>query len=195
MLLDIEKLSAHARERLTPERYRHSVAVQKRAVYLAGRYGADWYKAAVAGLLHDICHDMDYPEQLNYLHCCGILLDVLALENPPTWHAVAGARYIQDTLGIRDQDVVDAVRYHTTGRAEMTLLDKVVYIADLTSEDRTFPDIDKVRALSERSLDEAVRYSLCYTVEQLIHRGKPLIRDAWEAYNYYLLKEPENDIL
>lgn len=197
-LPDLEKLRAHAQAKLTPQRYRHSVAVQKRAAELARRYGVDWYKAAVAGLLHDICHDMDKAAQLNYIKSCGILLDDLALENPPVWHAVAGTQYARRVLGIRDRGILGAIRCHTTGRAGMTALEKVVYVADLTSEDRVFPDIERVRAISNRSLDAAVLYSLRYTNEKLIRCGRPLVREGWEAYNYYvlhvdsdLIKEPE----
>lgn len=185
MLPDLERLRQSVRERLSPKRYRHSVAVQKRAAHLAQLYGADWYRAAVAGLLHDICHDLDRDAQLNYMRAHDILCDTATMENPPIWHAITGACFAREALGIRDEEILSAIRYHTTGRAEMTQLEKVVYVADLTSEDRTFPDIAYVRALSERSLEQALFYSLRHTMKKLIRNGKPLVRDAWEAYNYY----------
>lgn len=193
--IDLETMRTHLQGKVTPERYCHCQAVSRRAVHLAGLYGADPHKACVAGLLHDICHDMSDEELLNYLKGCGILLDILSLENPPTWHAIAGAHYVRAELGIADDEIIGAIRYHTTGRAGMTVLEKVVYIADLTSADRKFLDIDHVRQLSEQSLDAAVRYSICYTVEKLIRRKNPLIRDAWEAYNYFVrIKESQEHI-
>lgn len=186
MLPDIHKLRQAAKAKLTPRRYRHSLAVQKQAIHLAGRYGADWYKAAVAAIIHDICKDMHPDAQLNYLKSCGILVDVLTLENPAVWHAMAGEQYAKEILEIDDPDILSAVRYHTTGRKAMSLLEKVIYIADFTSEDRHYPDVACVRALSEQSLDLAVQYCLRHTMQTLLHTSRPIIQDAWEAYNYYM---------
>ena len=123
----------------------------------------------------------------------------LTMLSPPVCHEFAGAHYIGDVHGVKDEAVIAAVRWHTTGRADMSLLEKVVYIADLTSEDRTFPDIERVRALSEESLDAAVRYAQCYVMEKLVRQRKPVVQEAWEAYNYYLPcgveKEPVDDVL
>lgn len=186
MLPDIEKLRRQVEDKLSPERYRHSVAVQKQAVHLAGIHGGDWYKAGVAGLVHDVCHDMSYDEQLNYLRCCGILLDTLTMENPAVWHAICAGIYVEEVLGISDGEIVSAVRFHTTGRRAMSLLEKIVYVADLTSEDRVFSDSVELRALAEQSLDAVMKRSLQYTVAKLVREGNPLIQDAWEAYNYYI---------
>ena len=192
MLPDLEKLRAHVQEKLSPERYRHSIAVQKAAMSLAKRHGADWYKAGVAGLVHDICKGMDEAEQLNYLRACGILPDILTLENPPIWHAMAAACYAEDALGIDDQEILDAVRYHATGRADMSLLEKVVYVADLISEAREFEDAPMMRKMAENTLDGVIRYSLRYIIHKVVRQGNPLVQDAWEAYNFYILDEKES---
>lgn len=197
MLYDLEKLRVQVQQRLTPRRYAHSIAVQKQAVYLAKQYGADWYKAGVAGLVHDVCKDMDQDAQLNYLRSCGILLDVLTQDHPPVWHAIAGAEYAHRVMGIDDDEICGAIRYHTTGRRAMTLLEKVIYIADLTSEDRNYPDVGRVRKLATQSLDDAVWYCQRYIMGKLVLAGEPIMQEAWEAYNYYLsacdaaVKEPK----
>lgn len=188
MLYDLDKLREHVKGRLSEKRYRHSVCVQKEAMRLALRHGADWHKAGVAGLLHDICKDLPLGAQLNYLRSCGILLNILALENPGIWHAAAGAAYIERTLGIGDGEIIDAVRYHTTGRREMTPLEQVVFVADLTSADRDYPDVAHMRALADKDLDEAVLYAVRHAVQTLVKAEKPLTADTWEAYNYYLAK-------
>lgn len=190
MLLDLEKLRRAVEERLSPKRYAHSLAVEKQAAALARLHGADWFKAAAAGLLHDICHDLDEASQLNYLRSCGILLDVLTLENPPIWHAISGARYVQDVLGVTDREIVDAIRYHTTGRRDMSPLEKVVYVADLTSDDRTYPGVETYREAAGQSLDKVMRLSLRHTLQGLTDAGKPIVQDAYEAYNYYLPVAP-----
>lgn len=193
MTYDLEKLRLHIAGRLTPKRYNHSVEVQKAATRLAKHYGIDWYKAGVAGLLHDVCHDMSYGDQLNYLRSCGILPDDLTLENPPLWHAIAGSVYVRDALGIDDEEIASAIRWHTSGRAEMSMMEKVVYVADLVSNDRDSPDLPMLREMAGQSLDTVMLYSLRYTLGRILHKGYPLVREAWEAYNYYLIKENELD--
>ena len=168
--------------RLTEKRYAHSLAVADRAVFLAKKYGADVQKAREAGLLHDIMKDADQNTQLQILQEFGILLDTATRVSPPLWHAVAGAAFLQHILHV-DEDVVTAVRYHTTGRAGMSLLEKVVYLADFTSDDRDYPDVDTMRALSEESIPAAMLYALQYTVTDLANRAKPIHPDTLYAYN------------
>lgn len=187
MFYDINRMRRAVQSEVSEKRYRHCIAVQKKAVELSKIHGGDWYKAAVAGLLHDICREMPLEAQLNYLRRCGILLDTQILENPPIWHGLCGAEYIRAELGVKDSEILDSIRYHTTGRAAMTTLEKVVYIADLTSEDRDFPDVDYVRKLGEENLDEAMAYSLSYSITKVVSRKCPIVLDTFEAYNYYTL--------
>jgi nicotinate-nucleotide adenylyltransferase len=189
MLYDLEKLRLHVEGRVSPARYEHSLAVQKMAIQLAKRYGADWYKAGVAGLLHDVCKSTDDGETLNYLRACGILPDILTLENPGVWHAIAAAEYVQEVLGVSDGEIISAIRWHATAREDMTTLEKVIYVADLISEDRDFDDAPMLRKMAENSLEAVLRYSLGWIIRQVTNRGKPIIQETWEAYNYYVLEE------
>ena len=148
------------KERLTPKRFAHSLNVMERAVELANIHGADPQKAELAGLIHDIGKNTPIKILLQTLEKSDILLSSVDLASPPIWHAPCGFLYARDALGIRDEDVLNAIRYHTTGRAGMSKLEKVVYLADLTSADRDFSDVKKVRKLSEQDLDEAIFYSL-----------------------------------
>lgn len=192
MLPDMEKLRRAVEKRLTAGRYAHSLAVCRRAMELAGRWGADWYAAGVAGLVHDVCKDMSRAAQLNYLRACGIIPDNLTMGNPAVWHAAAGAEYARRELGVRDEAILDAVRYHTTGRRAMSRLEQVVYVADLTSADRAYPDVARMRELSEQSLEAAVFYAVRHAVRTLSAAELPLTRETWEAYNYYLPYYTEN---
>ena len=177
------------RERLTPKRYRHSLNVMERAVELAGIFGADPRKAELAGLLHDAEKNTDPKILLQSLEKSDILLSSVDLASPPIWHAPCGFLYARDALGIRDEDVLNAIRYHTTGRAGMSKLEKVVYLADLTSADRDFSDVKKVRKLSEQDLDEAIFYSLQYLLGDLVEKGMPLQPDSLACYNEIALKK------
>lgn len=170
------------RARLTEKRFAHSLAVADRAAFLAEKYGADMQKARKAGLLHDIMKDADQNTQLQILQEFGILMDAATKASPPLWHAVAGAAFLQHILHI-DEDIVTAVRYHTTGRAGMSLLEKIVYLADFTSADRAYPDVGKMRALSEQDMTAAMLFALQYTVTDLANREKPIHPDTVYAYN------------
>ncbi len=177
------------KERLTPKRFLHSLNVMERAVELAKIHGADPKKAELAGLIHDIEKNTPLKILLQTLEKSDILLSSADLASPPIWHAPCGSLYARNVLGIQDEDVLNAIRYHTTGRAGMSLLEKVVYLADLTSADRDFSDIKKVRKLSEQNLDEALFYSLQYLLGDLVEKGLPLQPDSLACYNEIALKK------
>ncbi len=162
-------------------RFLHSLEVAKSAEYLAARYGADKDKARVAGLLHDVMKDVSRNEQLQILKDFGILLDTVEKNAPKLWHARAGAAFLQHILKIEDADILNAVRYHTTARAGMSLLEKVIFIADFISADRTYPDVDVMRKLADESLEAAMGYALRYTVKDLEKKGAAVHPDTLAA--------------
>lgn len=181
--LQWDEVKALVCSRLSESRYEHSLCVVERARQLARRYGADEEKAAFAGLTHDICKNMPHGEQLAYLRECGMEPSPEELCSPQIFHAMAAYCYLKRELGVQDEDVLNAVRYHTTGRAGMSLLEKVVYLADLTGADRSYPDIEQTRQIVDRSLWEGMLYSLQFIIGDLVRRGRPICRDSFEAYN------------
>ena len=114
------------KERLKETRFQHSLNVADAAVMLAKKFGADEDKAYLAGLLHDITKNETDENQLQIMESGGIILSKTQRENPKLWHAMSGMVYLRDVLGITDEEVLGAVRWHTTGKAGMTLLEKVV---------------------------------------------------------------------
>ena len=104
------------------------------------------------------------------------------------WHAISGAAYIEHILGIIDTEIITAVRYHTTARKNMTQLEKILYLADFTSADRDYDDVDIMRQKLEISMEDALQYALSYTINDLVSRDKPLHLDTVEAYNENALK-------
>ena len=171
------------RERLDDFRFEHSMAVARQAVVLAERFGEDKEKAYAAGLLHDICKNLKREEQLQFFSTSAIMLTETEKNSPKVWHAISGAQFLKDNLKITDQDIINAVRYHTTGRAGMSKLEKIIYIADLTGLDRTYPDVDVLRKIVEESLDEGLIYALKFTVTSLISKEQPIHPDTLNAYN------------
>ncbi len=182
-----EQYKAIIRERLGDYRYHHSLCVADEAKRLAALYGADEDKAYTAGLLHDIMKDTDAKTQLQILTDFGILLDGVEQKVAKLWHARVGAAFLEHILGVDDRAILDAVRYHTTGRAGMALLEKIVFVADFTSADRQYPDVDEVRRLSNSSLEETMLYAVAYTIHDLLDKGQAVHADTLALYNELIL--------
>lgn len=179
------KYNVWLRARLTEKRYRHSLAVCERAVFLARLYGESNEKAELAGLLHDCCKCISKEEQLKIIQSRGIILDDFMLAEPQLWHGIAAAVIVEEELQIHDADVISAIRIHSTGAKNMTRLEQIIYLADLTSADREYPDVRKVRGMSEKSLTKSMEYCLKYIIGMLLDDGEPIVRETWEAYNYF----------
>lgn len=175
-------------ERLTPKRYHHSLCVADEAVRLAKKYGGDTEKAYLAGLLHDITKNASEEEHLHIFREFDIMLNDIEKNAEKLWHAISGAAYIEHILGINDTEIITAVRYHTTARKNMTQLEKILYLADFTSADRDYDDVDIMRQKLEVSMQAALQYALSYTINDLVSRDKPLHLDTVEAYNENALK-------
>lgn len=175
-------------ERLTPKRYHHSLCVADEAVRLAAKYGGDTEKAYLAGLLHDITKNASEEEHLHIFREFDIMLNDIEKNAEKLWHAISGAAYIEHILGINDTEIITAVRYHTTARKNMTQLEKILYLADFTSADRDYDDVDIMRQKLEVSMQAALQYALSYTINDLVSRDKPLHLDTVEAYNENALK-------
>ncbi len=175
-------------ERLNPKRYYHSLCVADEAVRLARKYGCDENKAYLAGLLHDITKNASSEEHLYIFDKFDIMLNSIEKSAEKLWHAISGAAFIEHNLQITDSDIINAVRYHTTARAGMSLLEKVLYLADFTSIDRDYEDVDVMRQLVDSSMEDALIYALSFTITDLVKREKALHIDTINAYNEYVLK-------
>ncbi len=172
------------KKRLTSERLYHSVCVAGQARHLAEIFGADREKAYTAGLVHDIMRYEPPEKMLDMIERDGITLSETEKNITVTLHAVAGEIYLRKELSLTDSEILSAVRYHTTGRENMTLLEKIIYVADLTSEDRDYPDVNEVRETAEQNLDKAVLRGLSFTIEDNAHRHRPIHLDTVKAFNY-----------
>lgn len=104
----------------------------------------------------------------------------------PVWHGIAAASYMQYELGIENREVLGAARWHTVGRANMTTLEEIVYMADLISADRSYRDVDRIRKLAFSDLHKAMLAGVSFSIESVLKKGTPLPVCTAEAYNYYL---------
>ncbi|HIR03115.1 MAG TPA: bis(5'-nucleosyl)-tetraphosphatase (symmetrical) YqeK [Candidatus Scatovicinus merdipullorum] len=181
------------KKRMSEKRYLHSLNVAKEAVRLSALYGADPVKAEVAGLLHDITKETPPDEQLQIMRRSGIMLSVVEQNSQKLWHAISGAAYLRDTLRIEDPDILNAVRYHTTGRAGMSLLEKVIFVADFTGAERCYDGVEIMREKAERSLEEAMLFGLSFSIADLARRALAIDPNALAAYNQILTENKKHD--
>ena len=184
-----EQFIAIIRSRLSDYRFRHSLCVAQEAKRLAERYGADADKAYTAGILHDIMKDTPKEVQQQIFAEYAVDLDAVEKRSTTLWHARSGEAFLRYVLGVTDEEILSAVRYHTTGRAGMSLLEQVLFTADFTSADRNYPDVDVMREYADQSLTKAIRYGVEYTIRDLIEQGRPVHPDTLAVYNEIVLSE------
>lgn len=175
-------------------RYEHSVNVADEALELARLYGCDESKALTAGILHDITKEIPKDRQLQIISSGGIILDDIQKQAPKLWHAISGSVYIQTELGITDSDIINAVRYHTTGRAGMSLLEKIIYVADYTAKGRTYDGVEVMRRLSRDSLEKAMIFSFQFTFNKLSSLEQAIHPDEFFCYNEIVLNTERNKL-
>ena len=174
-----------AKSRVEEKRYNHILRVEKAAIALAERYGADVFKARAAALLHDVTKRNTHEEQLRMAHEFGIIGAEEFEKSPKVAHAFTAAGYAEYVLGVGDADMLNAIRYHTTGRAGMSLLEKIIFLADGIEEGRTFAGVDEIRAAAFEDLDKAMLISLEITKAKIDGMGAYLHPYTAEAIDYF----------
>ena len=175
-----EELRPIALSYLKPKRMSHVLGTEQEAIRLAERYGADVEKARVAALLHDCTKKLNMEEQLELCGRYGIQLDELEQKALKLLHAKTGAAIARDVFGV-DDEIYNAIWWHTTGHAHMTLLEKVIYLADYIEPSRNFPGVDKLRAVCYKDLDEGLLMGLEMTIEEMTEMGNPVHHATIEA--------------
>ncbi|MBP5606173.1 MAG: bis(5'-nucleosyl)-tetraphosphatase (symmetrical) YqeK [Ruminiclostridium sp.] len=176
------------RPMLSKKRYIHSCNVADMCVKLAQIHGGDTEKAYIAGILHDCRKDTDPEIQRAEMLMSGFAVDPAELDSKSTWHGIAAAYYIRENLGINDDEICRAVRFHTVGHAAMTKLEKILYLGDIVSAERDFPDVAKYRAYVMNDLDDAMYRTLKWSIGFLTEHDKKIPVSTIEAYNYYMDK-------
>ncbi len=167
---------------LNPNRIAHVLGCRDTAVKLARLWGADETDAARAALLHDVTKALPPLLQLTLCREYGIVLDTFSQENPKTLHALTGSLVADRIFGER-QSVVDAIRWHTTGKPGMNVLEKIIYVADYMEPNRDFPGVEKLRSLAFSDLDGALKLGLEMTVSLLRQQGRTICPDSQNALN------------
>lgn len=178
--LPLSQLRPVALSYLKNKRIPHVLGTEQEAIRLAERYGADVEKARVAALLHDCTKKLNMEEQLALCSHYGIALDELEQKALKLLHAKTGAALARDVFGV-DEEIYHAIWWHTTGRAGMTLLEKIIYLADYIEPSRNFPGVDKLRSVCYEDLDKGLLLGLEMTVQEMQEMGNPVHRATLEA--------------
>ncbi|MBO0441470.1 bis(5'-nucleosyl)-tetraphosphatase (symmetrical) YqeK [Candidatus Enterococcus ikei] len=177
----IQEVQMHMSER----RFQHVLGVEEMAVALAAKYGASEEKASIAALTHDYAKERPDEEFELIIQRDGYDQDLLNYGNA-IWHGLVGASMVQRELGIDDEEILEAIRLHTTGAAKMSLLDKIIYVADYIEPGRNFPGVKEARELALVDLDEAVAYETKHTLLHLIEQEQKIYPKTIETYNQWV---------
>ena len=178
--LSMEALEQVVVSLLKPNRVAHVLGCRDTAESLAKHWGADPTDAARAGLLHDITKALDESLQLTLCREYGIVLEEFSQKNPKTLHALTGSLVAERIFG-ENKAVVDAIRSHTTGKADMTTLEKIIYVADYMEPNRDFPGVEVLRDLAYSDLDKALQTGLEMTISMLRQNGQEISPESAEA--------------
>jgi predicted HD superfamily hydrolase involved in NAD metabolism len=182
-----KRIIEYLKENLKGTRLEHTLSVRDTAIKLAEIYGEDVEKARIAALIHDCAKYIDYKEMLNIIEKCGYNNMEADVEIKGILHAPVGACLAKTIMGVEDEDILNAIIYHTTGRKNMSLLEKIIYLADYIEPHRNFPGVDEVREVAyKEDLDKALLISLNKTIKYIIEKGQLLHINTVEARNYLL---------
>ncbi|MEC0664643.1 bis(5'-nucleosyl)-tetraphosphatase (symmetrical) YqeK [Priestia flexa] len=177
---------AVVREQLTERRYIHTLGVMETAVKLAERYDVDIKKAELAAIFHDYAKFRPKEEMKAIIINESMSVHLLEA-NTELWHAPVGAFLVEKEVGLTDEDILNAIRYHTSGRPGMSSLEKVIYVADYIEPGRNFPGVEEVRELAEQDLDKALLQALKNTISFLISKNQRVFPDTLYTYNELVL--------
>lgn len=184
---NLELFRGILKQRLTEKRFYHSCMVSQEAAKLAEKYGGDVEKAEFAGLVHDIEKDTPSDRQLQTIAKYSIILDDVEKAAPKLLHAISGTAVLQHEFDVTDSDILNAIRYHTTARAGMSLLERIIYLADYISADRKYKGVDDLRKVIYTSLDAGMDTALQYSVSELLEKNAPIHLDTVRARNERVL--------
>ncbi|MCC3863326.1 bis(5'-nucleosyl)-tetraphosphatase (symmetrical) YqeK [Terrisporobacter petrolearius] len=185
--MDIKQIEKTLKGMLPERRLKHSLNVSKCAVKLSEIYKCDKEKAQIAGLVHD-CAKYFTDEQIeDSIKRFNVELDPLEVNNIALSHSVIGSYVAVDVFNIKDEEIINAIKYHTTGKENMSLLEKIIYMADLIEEGRNFPKVEELRELTySGKLEEALLLSFNNTIKFIIDNNQLIHPRTIKARNYIL---------
>lgn len=187
---DGERVQSLVQQRLSPGRYQHSLNVAREAARLANLHGENEADANLAGLLHDYGKNMDAPTLIATAEKLGFELSVEDRLLPDLLHGPVGALLVKQELGIINPQILSAISSHTMGGLNMSILDQIIFLADMIEPERDYPLREKLACLCERDLDRAMILGLDLTIKYCLERGRILHPQTIAVRNQYLILFP-----
>ncbi|MDY2980658.1 MAG: bis(5'-nucleosyl)-tetraphosphatase (symmetrical) YqeK [Fusobacterium sp.] len=185
--MDIEKLREIVKNKLPEKRYIHTLGVEKVCVELAKKYGVDEEKIRVAALLHDYLKK-DNVETLKEI--CKDMPEAKGYENlPEIFHSLAGYEVVKKEFEIDDEDILNSIKYHTIGRKNMSILEKIIYIGDAIEENRDYPNVDEIRKKTFQDIDEGIIFEISRKLEYLKEKGGIIHKNTKEMLEDLVSKQ------
>ena len=186
MNLTLNQMEEKLNNTLSERRYKHSIGVMEAAVKMAEHFGADVEKARIAGLLHDCAKEIDKDEALKMCDELGILIDEEKRVQKGLLHADLGAELMKREYGIDDAEIYSAVKCHTMGKRDMSMLDKILYLADFIEVNRReFDGLSELRRICFEDLDEAMLFAINLSISFVLSKGKTLHKQTTDTKEYY----------
>lgn len=186
-MVDINKLEEYLKNNLIEKRFNHVLRVRDMAKTLAKHYGIDENKAEVAALGHDIAKNMKHDELKRIINENNIVLSEDEEKTPELWHSIVAPIVCRSVFKIEDEEILGAMRWHTTGKANMTSLEKIIYIADMIEPGRNFPGVEEIREYAFEDLDKGVLHGLTHSIKYLLEKNLLVNINSIEARNYLIM--------
>ena len=189
-MVEYDELYEEVKNTLSEKRFRHTEGVVQRAIEYAKVYNEDIEKVKIAGILHDIAKEIPKEESYKMLENYGVQLDEIEKNNFNLVHAKLGAEIAKNKYNL-DDDITNAIKYHTTGKENMTTLEKIIYLADATEPNRNYLknenelSLDELVELIKKDIDKGLEYTLKWNLESILRRNLIIHLDTVKAYNFY----------
>lgn len=184
--MDLEKIKAKLENNLTAKRFTHSINVMNSSEFLAKKYGEDSDQACLAGLLHDCAREIEVKDIFDQCTKYNIVVDEISIKQPELLHGPIGSKLAQEEFDIKETLILAAISNHTLGNENMSMLEKIVFLADFIEPNRKFKGVEEIRKMAEMDLDKAVLLAYDNTFKFCIKKGKLIHPKAVFARNYIL---------
>ncbi|MEG1477847.1 MAG: bis(5'-nucleosyl)-tetraphosphatase (symmetrical) YqeK [Oscillospiraceae bacterium] len=186
---DIDKIKAYLKDNLKESRYNHTLGVIETAKALANINGIDVKKAEIAALSHDVAKNMTIDTMRQIIEDNNIKLSYEVSKTPELWHSIIAPIIGEEVFQIEDKDILNAMRWHTTGRENMTTLEKIIYMADMIEPNRSFKGIEMLRKSTFEDLDKGFLMALNHTINYLLDKGFCVDINTIKARNFIILNK------
>ena len=184
-MLSINEIKEYLQKNLKPSRYEHILGVAETAKKLASVYGVDENKAEIAGLAHDVAKNLSREEMLQIIKENNISLSLVEENNLNLWHSVIAPIVAKNELQINDEEILESLRWHTTGKENMSVLEKIIYIADMIEPGRRmFDGLEEIRSATFENLDKGVYVGLTHSIKYILDNDHLIDENTIRARNY-----------